>query len=283
MKRKLFAWFSRGLVLLLLLSSLHLTAFAGGESTGPPVENGSIEVLPKSVEEGHAVIRGTEFTLYYVASASFSGGSPSYVLTEAFAESGAIPADLQDVHLPGNLAAYAKSRQITGITKKADGSGSIKFEDLAPGLYLLVQQGSVSGFYPIPPFLVAVPTADGEGGRWIYHVTAAPKVEAKPSSGGSGNSGTSHTDPKPVITVPPTPLPEAAISTEPAPASPLNILQDQPLALFGKLVQTGQWNWPIPVLGGTGSLLIFLGWFLVSRSRRRCGKNGDHPKEEQTL
>lgn len=73
-----------------------------------------------------------------------------------------------------------------------------------------------------------------EAGAYIYEVDASPKVELIPAP-----------------TVPP---------TEPPPKEP-------------SLPQTGQLNWPIPVLAVTGSLLFIFGWALCfNRSKSRYEK-----------
>lgn len=68
-----------------------------------------------------------------------------------------------------------------------------------------------------------------ENGSYIYEVDASPKVELIPAP-----------------TVPP---------TEPPPKDP-------------SLPQTGQLNWPIPVLAVTGLLLFILGWVLCFDRRK---------------
>ena len=44
--------------------------------------------------------------------------------------------------------------------------------------------------------------------------------------------------------------------------------QSQIYSLIGELIQTGQMNWPIPVLCALGVLLIAAGWILMTKKRK---------------
>ena len=107
-------------------------------------------------------------------------------------------------------------------------NGKATFSGLSTGLYLIVQNRAADGFSKLGAFLVSVPYM--EDGEYQYHVTAAIKSELE-------------REPEP---------------TEPPPTEP-----DDP-----KLPQTGQLNWPIPVLASGGMLLFALGWWLVFGSRK---------------
>lgn len=100
--------------------------------------------------------------------------------------------------------------------------GKATFSGLSTGLYLIVQEKAASGFSKMDAFLVSVPYM--EDGEYQYHVTASIKSELE-------------REPEP---------------TEPPPTKP-----DDP-----KLPQTGQLNWPIPVLLASGAALLCLGCFL---------------------
>jgi len=103
--------------------------------------------------------------------------------------------------------------------------GTAKFENLETGLYLVyqTQQDASGGFAPIKPYLISVPYLSG--GKYVMDVTAKPKV--------------------PLEEAPPVP-------TEPEPTKPTD----------SQLPQTGQLNWPVPILVVGGLVLFLLGWFL---------------------
>ena len=104
--------------------------------------------------------------------------------------------------------------------------GTVSFSDLEPGLYLAVQEEACGGYSCLSPFLITLPRM--EEGEPQYDVMAKPKVE-----------------PEPLPTEPTQP-------TEPEPTVP-----DDP-----ELPQTGQLNWPVPLLFVGGTCLIVLGWLL---------------------
>lgn len=103
-----------------------------------------------------------------------------------------------------------------------DGKGT--FKGLSTGLYLIVQETAANGYSKLNPFLVSVPYM--ENGEYQYHVTASIKSELE-------------REPKPEPTDSPT--------TEP----------DDP-----ELPDTGQLNWPIPLLVVSGLVLFTVGWVL---------------------
>lgn len=109
-------------------------------------------------------------------------------------------------------------------------NGGAKFENLTPGLYLILQEKAAEGFSKLNPFLVSVPYM--QDGAYIYDVTAKNKPALEPEA--------EPTEPEP---------------TEPEPTDP-------------KLPQTGQLNWPVPVLTVTGLMLFILGWALCFKRKR---------------
>lgn len=79
-------------------------------------------------------------------------------------------------------------------------------------------------------------------------------------------------DPKPAPPDPTAPEPMAPVDARPADAPKVQNPADasSPAAdARPTLVQTGQLNWPVPVLAGSGTVLLAVGLYRVSRSRRR--------------
>lgn len=79
-------------------------------------------------------------------------------------------------------------------------------------------------------------------------------------------------DPTPTPPDPTAPEPMAPGDTRPADAPKVQNPVDasSPAAdARPTLVQTGQLNWPVPVLAGSGTVLVAVGLYRVSRSRRR--------------
>lgn len=168
-------------------------------------------------------VPGGTLTLYHVGNVKEDDGNYSFVLTDEFAGSGVLLENIQSDQLAKDLAGYASDRKIKGTTKQIGNDGSVTFSDLELGLYLLVQTEAASGYSKAGPFLVTVPMQ--EEGVYCYEVDASPKVEPKPSPTTTPSSPTTPTKP-----------------TSPS------------------LPQTGQLNWPVPVLTVLGILLFSAGW-----------------------
>lgn len=214
MKRKLFAL----LAVLAMLCCMSATAFA--HEIPDLTRAGSIEITMK--HDGEAVPGGA-MTIYRVGDITDDEwtGDFYWVLSEAFADSGVSLADLSDTTLPQTLADYVTEKSLTGTAGDLDDNGYVKFSDVVPGLYLVVQHKAAPGYNTAKPFLVSVPGM--EDGKYVYDVDGSPKVD-------------------PVV---PTTVP-----TE-------TTLPDIP--------QTGQLNWPIPIMVVVGLCLFVLGWFLYLR------------------
>ncbi len=165
----------------LLLCSLSLTAFAA-ETTVDFDRTGSITLTLRSGSGSHQTIPGGRFALYHVADAESLNGTLTFSFTDEFANCGAVLDDLSDPSLAEHLAAYAKANGNGGTEKRADSNGKVVFDNLSVGLYLIVQNGSVSGWYSINPFIVSIPMTNAEGTGWVYDVDASPKAETRPES-----------------------------------------------------------------------------------------------------
>ena len=138
--------------------------------------------------------------------------------------------DLSEKNLTPELAKEL-SRTVkasSGIKPASFKNGVVTFDDLELGLYLIVQTTGISGYERIAPFLVSVPMWSTD--HYLYEINASEKFETKkePSSPGT-------------------------------PETP-----EQP---GGRLPQTGQVNWPMPVLLTLGLALIVAGTALKKESK----------------
>lgn len=154
----------------------------------------------------------------------------SYVLTKDFAKCGQNMSDLKNVDAKA-LADYAHKNNIYGSGKTADKNGVVRYDKLSLGVYLFVQTGSSAAYELAEPFIVNVPMTSADGKTLIYDINASPKAESEP--------------------VQPTPAP----TPTPKPSDP-------------KLPQTGQLNWPVPVLFGSGVLMLIVGFAIYMKGRK---------------
>lgn len=214
-------------VSILLLSIAAALAVLLG-CLSPKVQAAEAPDLSRKGEISLQLREGHQVTLYRVAEPLETGGNYLWRLTEDFAGSRLDLTDLHREKLPRSLCNWADMKSLEGVSSTAGKDGRLVFPDLEPGLYLLRQKEAGAGFYPLSPFLVTVPRLNGE--TWVYEVDAMPKTQLVEKPGDKPN-------PKPN----PNPNP--------------------------KLPQTGQLNWPVPVLAGSGLLLFALGLALYRKGR----------------
>lgn len=139
----------------------------------------------------------------------------------------------ENLNTPELAEAFAEQVKGKGIEPAYEKDGVTRFDALTPGLYLIVQTEAAPGYSPAAPFLVSVPFADE--GQYEYAVDATVKAEL-------------------TRTVMPSPTPGPTASPGPSET---------------KLPQTGQLNWPVPVLTVLGLGVFTVGWVL------RFGKKKD--------
>lgn len=174
---------------------------------------------------GDKLVPGGTLRLYRVGAVREDDGNYSFVPTGDFKDCGLSFADVDSPDLAKELGKLAVKEK--PLQEEQVGKDAVvTFKDLKTGLYLVVQSKAASGYQKVDPFLVSVPMYDAKTEKYDYSVDAYPKVDVEK-------------DPKP--TPPPT--------TKPKPP---------------KLPQTGQTNWPVPVLLVMGLGMMLTGWILRS-------------------
>lgn len=214
------------LTVIIMLCCFSSTIFA--DNVPDLTMRGSIQI---TMRYGDTYVPGGDLTLYKVGDIYENDGNYSFVLTDSFAGSGEDLANIQSSQLADDLARYAKRHSIVGTSKDIDQNANITFTDIDLGLYLLVQEQAAEGYNKVSPFLVSVPIQ--ENGAYVYDVDASPKVELEK------------------VTEPDNPDTPPSTPDTPPPTNP-----------GGKLPQTGQLNWPIPVLVACGLGLFIIGWWM---------------------
>ncbi len=168
-------------------------------------------------------VTGGSLSAYYVGKIQETDGNYSFVPSD---EMGTFPEsydDITDSKLAEKIAAFVKEEKLSPRATAENKNGEVVFNNLELGLYLIVQDKASKGVKPITPFLVSMPM--NEDGEYKYEVNAEGKFELKEA---------------------PTTPPETTKPGDPD----------------SKLPQTGQLNWPIPVLAVIGLLLFSAGWML---------------------
>ena len=216
--------------LLALLLLLGLPLSAAAHAVPDESRNGHCSITVSMTYKGKAV-RGGKLALYKVGDVAENDGNYSFVPVEAIR--GDIPefGDIESPELAGKLAKLEK--KLTPVTAEpvtVGKDGKATFSDLTFGLYLVVQKTAASGYRKIAPFLVSVPYLYRD--EYQYELTSQPKTD---------------------------------LEQEVKPTSPPSSGGGG-----GKLPQTGQLWWPVPLLICAG-----LGCIAVGLFRRREDRNED--------
>ncbi|MCD8344276.1 MAG: hypothetical protein LUC19_07835, partial [Oscillospiraceae bacterium] len=159
------------LVTLAMLFSVSVTAMAADAASLNFDTTGSL-TLTLADSDGKTV-SGGKMTIYKVATISLDDGNMVYTLTDEFKDFTS-ELDITDTTLPTALRKYVQSNNISGTTASVGSDGTVTFDDLELGLYLIVQTTGSGRYKTISPFVVTVPI-DNEG-VWDYTVDARPKV-----------------------------------------------------------------------------------------------------------
>lgn len=214
------------MLVFVLLSAAALTAFA--QETLDMKRKGSLTFL---LDDNGVPLDGGALYIVRVGQIVYVKGEYRYELVKELCPGPALDR-VESPELAKQLYALAAEKNLP-MEKALIVDGEAEFDDLDLGLYLVIQsqQDAPSGYYPLSPFLITIPQVV-EG--YVYDVTAAPKLEPAPVP----------TEP-PETTVPPT-------ETTPPPTRP-----PEP-----GLPQTGQLNWPVPLLFVSGLAFLVIGWYL---------------------
>ena len=225
-------------------------------------------------------LRGGELTLYQVAAVKRTNGDLYFDYTGDFAGCDVVLGDLSDSTLADRLVKYLPAVPTVATQQDVNEEGYADFAKLPQGLYLVVQTKASHGYEAIKPFLVSTPLPDGNS--WIYDVDATPKVgatipETPDTPDAPDKPDVPDTPDKPekpdipdLPEQPDTPDNPVSPGTPDNPVSPEN--PDNPVSPATPdkpvLPQTGQLNWPVPVLACCGVLLFAVGWVLNHQGKK---------------
>ena len=224
----------------------------------------------KSMQKFVAALLGTALCAVLLATAAFAQGSVAVTLPVSIRTAGADPEP---------NAAYTLCLQAVDNAPMPDGAQN--------GQYSVTVQGA--GDYTFPQITYTAPGiyyyqishVAGADTRCtydatVYNVTVA--ITNKQDGTGLESAVTAHTGPSadkrdamlftnvyaPRPTTPPTATPT------PKPETPVVHPTPEPTPVTRVLIQTGQLNWPIPVLGGLAVVLVVVG---VALTRKKAKKH----------
>ena len=210
--------------LLALLFLLALPLSAAAHPVPDESRNGHCSITVSMTYKEKAV-RGGKLALYKVGDVAENNGNYSFVPVKEIQADIPEFGDIQSPELAGKLAKLEKKlTPVTADPVTVGKDGKATFSDLTFGLYLVVQKTAASGYGKTKPFLVSLPYL--YEGEYQYDVASQPKTDLERE-------------------VKPTAPPSSGGGG-------------------GKLPQTGQLWWPVPVLACAG-----LGCIAVGLLRRR--------------
>ena len=214
--------------LLALLFLLALPLSAAAHPVPDESRNGHCSITVSMTYKEKAV-RGGKLALYKVGDVAENNGNYSFVPVKEIQADIPEFGDIQSPELAGKLAKLEKKlTPVTADPVTVGKDGKATFSDLTFGLYLVVQKTAASGYGKTKPFLVSLPYL--YEGEYQYDVASQPKTD---------------------------------LEREVKPTSPPSSGGGG-----GKLPQTGQLWWPVPVLACAG-----LGCIAVGLLRRREAKD----------
>lgn len=213
--------------ILALVLSLCLTVHA--QEVPDLTQNGTITFEVSWQGES---LSGGSVLLYRVGDIVESDGNYSFAPVAALADAGLSLEDTNDPALAARLAALVSGMDTEPLTAPVQ-DGYAKFRDVAPGLYLVIQNDACDGFAPMSPFLISMPRY--EDGAYITDVTAHPKV--------------------PLETEPTQPTEPTDPTSPTGPTGP-------------DIPKTGQLNWPVHLLAVMGLAFFVMGWILCFGPKR---------------
>lgn len=283
----------RKFILFALIAALMLScSLSVSAAEFDPNHKGSITITLKA-PTSTAAINGAKFDLYYIATVGINTDNKlNYIYTDTFKDCGIA---LDDKDLAEKLSAYVVGKSISSKRSTTNIAGQAHWDNLALGLYLVKQAGSVEGYSTCSPFLVTVPM-QGED-SFTYDVNAAPKTDVEKlvpitikkvwNTGKSGSTPTSVTvqllkDGTVVktailnssnswqITYKDMPEGDGYTVLEPNVPQGYTATYSKTNYTFtvtntSSLAQTGQYIWPIPVLAMAGLFFLAMGFVLLRK------------------
>lgn len=162
------------LAVLVLALTPTAAAFAG--------QKGSITLTITNSENGEP-IANEAFRLYHFANAHKNGNKIRYDFIDPYDEARIDKNDLNDAYLPVHLAYFAQSRSLPYTEKATDETGKVIFDQLVPGLYLIVPVQNDDDSCHSSPFIISIPEYVATNGKWEFNIIATPKINGNVPDG----------------------------------------------------------------------------------------------------
>lgn len=251
-------------ICILLVFSLRSASYAHDMPNGEI--KGSITV---EMKYGEKAVAGGSLTAYRIGQVKSSDGNYCFEKTNDMKAFNGSYEDIASPELAENAAAFVKSNKINEYAVANNQNGKAVFGNLDLGLYLIVQTKASDGYEPLKPFLVSIPM--NEDGQYIYDVNAKGKFRLQQAQTSAPNT---FPDPNNHGNLDDPSGPNIQVNQSSQSSQSSNSSNSGSAGSSAeKLPQTGQLNWPIPLLAALGLMLFAFGWFLS------FGRKGDSDEE----
>lgn len=161
------------IILLSILIFYSTNIYALENNTIDFNSKGSIEIT-LSEKTDNEKIEGAEILLYKVADAKSENHN---LVFEYINELKSCNASLNDLETKSKSEDIEKciNENINSLKQITDVNGTVKYNDLDLGLYLVKQNNIVKGYSKIDSFLVMIPKITDN--KWIYDIKSTPKTD----------------------------------------------------------------------------------------------------------
>ena len=164
-----------GIVMLIMSFTLFVYSFSPAASAIVN-KNGSITLHTTDASTGR-VIENASFRLYFFAAAYEKENGVGYSYIVPYDDCNMDMDNLQDAYLPIHLTHFALTHDLPFTIKSSDKNGFIVFDNLVPGVYLIVPTGNIPDYFMPSPFVINIPIFDEENKSWFYDINATPKMK----------------------------------------------------------------------------------------------------------
>ena len=135
---------------------------------------GKVEITLKESEE-QTPISKVEITLYQIANANEDNHNLIFTYHENITDCNVDLYNLENETIASEINKCITNVNLPSQTKLTQEDGTVNFDELRLGLYLIKQTNEVEGYSKIEPFLIMLPLQ--ENNTWKYDVKAIPKTD----------------------------------------------------------------------------------------------------------
>lgn len=166
------------LTVLLLSLLMCFCTVIGANAVTEPIDFERTGSLSVTMSCSHGYKSGGNVALYRIADLKWINDNYKFEYTEDFKDCQIPLNNLNADGLGDSFNNYVIEKQIV-VDRSILYDGTVVYNNLPLGLYLVVHEEATEGFTTALPFIITLPMSDGI--EWQYDVDASPKVEIKHS------------------------------------------------------------------------------------------------------